>query len=110
MWMEAAGGPKWEKLLTHIYPAAGRFAANDNSHSVDCLDQGVTYIKAKVNCQFDDFIKAALKDIDFALNLCPDMVRDASNSPLVVVQVTKFNCGGLALTISTSHSAMDGFT
>nr|XP_009757690.1 PREDICTED: deacetylvindoline O-acetyltransferase-like [Nicotiana sylvestris] len=98
------------KLLTHIYPAAGRFAANDNSHSVDCLDQGVTYIKAKVNCLFDDFIKAELKDIDLALKFCPDMVRDASNSPLVVVQVTKFNCGGLALTISTSHSAMDGFT
>uniref|UniRef100_M1B0D9 Anthocyanin acyltransferase n=2 Tax=Solanum tuberosum TaxID=4113 RepID=M1B0D9_SOLTU len=31
-------------------------------------------------------------------------------SPIVTIQVTKFECGGLALSFSVSHPAIDGFT
>ncbi|KAH0654981.1 hypothetical protein KY285_029863 [Solanum tuberosum] len=100
------------KLLTHVYPASGRFASD--GQSINCHDEGVLYIKAKVDSQFCDFLKDAQKDIDLALNFCPKIDRSVSNlsiTPLVVVQVTEFACGtGLALSLSTEHAVIDGFT
>ncbi|KAM3360725.1 salutaridinol 7-O-acetyltransferase-like [Capsicum galapagoense] len=99
------------KLLTHVYTAAGRFAVD--GQSIDCHDEGVLYIKAKVECKLDNFLKDAQKDIDLAMSFCPKIDRDASNlctTPLVVVQVTEFDCGGLALSVSTKHAVIDGFT
>ncbi|KAK4713115.1 hypothetical protein R3W88_019022 [Solanum pinnatisectum] len=100
------------KLLTHVYPASGRFASD--GQSINCHDEGVLYIKAKVDSQFCDFIKDARKDIDLALNFCPKINRNDSNlctTPLVVVQVTEFACGtGIALSMSTEHAVIDGFT
>ncbi|KAK6774223.1 hypothetical protein RDI58_029462 [Solanum bulbocastanum] len=36
------------KVLAHVYPAAGRY--DKDECSILCLDQGVSYTKAKVNC------------------------------------------------------------
>ncbi|XP_060209480.1 acetyl-CoA-benzylalcohol acetyltransferase-like [Lycium barbarum] len=101
------------RVLTHVYPLAGRFAEDESS--VLCLDQGVTYIKATVNCHLDDFLERAHKDLDLALPFWPHGIMEVDDTnifvtPLMVVQVTTFECGGLALSISTSHPAMDGFT
>ncbi|KAH0649922.1 hypothetical protein KY284_029834 [Solanum tuberosum] len=77
------------KLLTHVYPASGRFASD--GQSINCHDEGVLYIKAKVDSQFCDFLKDAQKDIDLALSFCPKIDHSVSNlsiTPLVVVQVT----------------------
>ncbi|XP_069142912.1 salutaridinol 7-O-acetyltransferase-like [Solanum lycopersicum] len=100
------------KLLSHVYPASGRFSCD--GQSINCHDEGVLYIKAKVDSQFCDFLKDAQKDIDLALNFCPKINRNDSNlsiTPLVVVQVTEFACGkGLALCVSSEHAVIDGFT
>lgn len=100
------------KLLSHVYPASGRFSSD--GQSINCHDEGVLYIKAKVDSQFCDFLKDAQKDIDLALNFCPKVDRNDSNlsmTPLVVVQVTEFACGkGLALCVSSEHAVIDGFT
>ncbi|KAH0649921.1 hypothetical protein KY284_029833 [Solanum tuberosum] len=100
------------KLLTHVYPASGRFASD--GQSINCHDEGVLYIKAKVDSQFCDFLNDAQKDIDLALFFCPKINCNDSNlsiTPLVVVQVTEFSCGtGLALSLSTEHAVFDGFT
>ncbi|XP_069142914.1 acetyl-CoA-benzylalcohol acetyltransferase-like [Solanum lycopersicum] len=100
------------KLLTHVYPASGRFSSD--AQSINCHDEGLLYIKAKVDSQFCDFLKDAQKDIDLALNFCPKINRNDSNlslTPLVVVQVTEFACGkGLALSLSAEHAVIDGFT
>ncbi|WMV36731.1 hypothetical protein MTR67_030116 [Solanum verrucosum] len=89
-----------------------RFASD--GQSINCHDEGVLYIKAKVDSQFCDFLNDAQKDIDLALNFCPKIDRSVSNlsiTPLVVVQVTEFACGtGLALSLSTEHAVIDGFT
>ncbi|KAK4354862.1 hypothetical protein RND71_027056 [Anisodus tanguticus] len=101
------------RILSHVYPAAGRLSKD--RCSVDCLDQGVTFIKAKVNCQFDDFMDQVKKDLNLALLFFPQGIQDLNDmnfdttSP-VVAQVTKFQCGGIALSISASHPMMDGFT
>ncbi|KAK6774669.1 hypothetical protein RDI58_029908 [Solanum bulbocastanum] len=101
------------RILTHLYPLAGRFAEDESS--ILCLDQGVTYIKATVNCKLDDFLQQANKDLDLALSFWPQGIMDVDDTnlfvtPVMVVQATTFECGGLALAISHAHPAMDGYT
>lgn len=101
-------------VLTHVYPAAGRY--DDNAEcSILCLDQGVSYTKAKVNCKLGNFLEKTRKDLSVATLFGPHENKnmDQNNfmvSPIVIIQVTKFECGGLALSFSVSHPAMDGFT
>ncbi|MCD9559058.1 hypothetical protein HAX54_016787 [Datura stramonium] len=55
------------RILTHVYPAAGRFA--QDKCSIICQDQGVTLIKAKVNrCMDDEFLQQAHNNLDLALD------------------------------------------
>ncbi|KAM3289296.1 vinorine synthase-like [Capsicum chacoense] len=101
------------RVLTHVYPAAGRLS-NDGL-SIDCLDQGVKFIKAKVNCQFNDFINQVQNDLNLAPLFFPEDIQDLKDvdfdtTPPMVVQVTEFECGGIAVSISASHPVMDGFT
>nr|XP_016437916.1 PREDICTED: acetyl-CoA-benzylalcohol acetyltransferase-like [Nicotiana tabacum] len=101
------------RILTHIYPVAGRFT-EDNS-LIHCADQGVKFVKAKVNCKLNDFFEKAHKDVNLALSCWPQDTWDVDETnlfiiPISIVQVTKFNCGGMALSMSHAHTAMDGFT
>ncbi|XP_016487387.1 limonoid 21-O-acetyltransferse [Nicotiana tabacum] len=102
------------KTLTHVYPSAGRI--NKDRRVVDCLDQGVEFIIAKVNCQLEDFLEQARNDIDLANHFWPQGIKDVDDNydfaitPLVFVQVTRFECGGLALSVAAEHIAIDGFT
>ncbi|TMW91778.1 hypothetical protein EJD97_013909 [Solanum chilense] len=101
-------------VLTHVYPAAGRYDDKDEC-SILCLDQGVSYTKAKVNCKLDNFLVKTRKDFSLATLFWPHVNKyvDENNfmlSPIVTIQVTKFECGGLALSFSVSHPAIDGFT
>ncbi|XP_004243480.1 acetyl-CoA-benzylalcohol acetyltransferase [Solanum lycopersicum] len=101
------------KILTHVYPAAGRY--DKDECSILCLDQGVSYTKAKVNCKLYNFLEKSRKDLSLAALFCPHVNKyiDKTNlmvSPIVTAQVTEFECGGLAVSLSFSHPAMDGFS
>ncbi|WMV59722.1 hypothetical protein MTR67_053107 [Solanum verrucosum] len=101
------------KILTHVYPAAGRY--DKDECSILCLDQGVSYTKAKVNCKLDNFLEKTRKDLGLAGLFWPHENKnvDETNlkvSPIVIAQVTEFECGGLAISLSGSHPAMDGFS
>ncbi|KAG5570116.1 hypothetical protein H5410_059882 [Solanum commersonii] len=101
------------KILTHVYPAAGRY--DKDECSILCLDQGVSYAKAKVNCKLDNFLEKTRKDLSLASLFWPHVNKniDKTNSmvsPIVTAQVTEFECGGLAVSLSGSHPAMDGFS
>ncbi|XP_049399457.1 acetyl-CoA-benzylalcohol acetyltransferase-like [Solanum stenotomum] len=101
------------KILTHVYPAAGRYEKDECS--ILCLDQGVSYTKAKVNCKLDHFLEKTRKDLSLASLFWPHVNKniDKTNlmvSPIVTAQVTVFECGGLAVSLSGSHPAMDGFS
>ncbi|WMV36870.1 hypothetical protein MTR67_030255 [Solanum verrucosum] len=98
------------KVLTHVYPAVGRY--DKEECSILCLDQGVPYTNAKVNCKLDNFLEKAHKDLNLAALFWPHENKnvDQNNfmvSPIVTIQVTKFECGGLALSFSVSHPAID---
>uniref|UniRef100_M1DQQ9 Anthocyanin acyltransferase n=1 Tax=Solanum tuberosum TaxID=4113 RepID=M1DQQ9_SOLTU len=95
------------KILTHVYPVAGRF--HENKSSIICQDQGVTLIKAKFNRRMnDEFLQQAHE-------FWPHGIKDVNTTnlfmtPIMFVQITIFQCGGIALSTSTSHPAIDGWT
>ncbi|KAL3825727.1 hypothetical protein ACJIZ3_021756 [Penstemon smallii] len=70
------------KTLTRFYPLAGK--VKDSRH-IDCDDDRVYYIEAK--------IKHRLPSISS-----------------VMVQVTEFDCGGIAIGLYTSHKIIDGYS
>ncbi|XP_059277488.1 acyltransferase Pun1-like [Lycium ferocissimum] len=101
------------RVLTHVYPIAGRFT--DDFCSINCLDQGVKLVKANVNSKLDDFLEQAHKDVNAAVLCWPHDTWDVNEdnlaiTPLVIIQVTKFECGGIALSMSHAHIAMDGYS
>ncbi|KAJ8551502.1 hypothetical protein K7X08_021517 [Anisodus acutangulus] len=101
------------RVLTHVYPIAGRFT--DDFCSISCLDQGVKLVTANVNSKLDDFLEQAHKDVNVAVLCWPHDTWDVDKdnlviTPLVIIQVTKFECGGIALSMSHAHIAMDGFS
>ncbi|XP_009782261.1 limonoid 21-O-acetyltransferse [Nicotiana tabacum] len=101
------------RVLIHVYPIAGRFT--EDFCSINCLDQGVKFVRANVNSKLDDFLEQAHKDVNAALLCWPHdtWTVDEGNlaiTPLVIVQVTRFECGGIALSMSHAHIAMDGFS
>uniref|UniRef100_M1BIY2 Anthocyanin acyltransferase n=2 Tax=Solanum tuberosum TaxID=4113 RepID=M1BIY2_SOLTU len=75
----------------------------------------VSYTKAKVNCKLDNLLEKTRKDLGLAGLFWPHENKnvDETNlmvSPIVIAQVTEFECGGLAISLSGSHPAMDGFS
>lgn len=91
-------------VLTRFYPLAGRVKEN---FWIDCSDQGVAYKEAKVSCLLKDILEkpdpAALR------KLLPVAVEspEAATSFLLLVQVSFFECGGLAVGVCISHKITD---
>ncbi|XP_071719272.1 pelargonidin 3-O-(6-caffeoylglucoside) 5-O-(6-O-malonylglucoside) 4'''-malonyltransferase-like [Rutidosis leptorrhynchoides] len=98
-----------EKTLKLFPPLAGRYVAA--THAVDCNDQGVDFIQAKVNMKLEDIVgcEANLRLVNELVPLQPGEV-DQVNDPLLAIQVTAFECGGIALGVSISHRIADAST
>ncbi|GMH23889.1 hypothetical protein Nepgr_025732 [Nepenthes gracilis] len=91
------------KTLTKFYPLAGRIK---NNVVIDCNDEGISFIEARVNCVVLDF----LKDPTFELqsHLIPSMTLHTDQvTEMVQVQVTIFHCGGIAIGACFCHRIMD---
>ncbi|KAL7184998.1 hypothetical protein ACSBR2_027023 [Camellia fascicularis] len=92
------------KTLTHFYPLAGRLRDN---LSVDCNDEGADYLEARVtNCGVSNILERL--DVEEMYQLFTTIPTDVYNSPLLLVQVNFFPCGGMAVCVSTSHKIVDG--
>ncbi|KAL7185000.1 hypothetical protein ACSBR2_027025 [Camellia fascicularis] len=92
------------KTLTHFYPLAGRLRDN---LSVDCNDEGADYLEARVtNCRVSNILERL--DVEEMYQLFTTIPTDVYNSPLLLVQVNFFPCGGMAVCVSTSHKIVDG--
>nr|XP_043631008.1 pelargonidin 3-O-(6-caffeoylglucoside) 5-O-(6-O-malonylglucoside) 4'''-malonyltransferase-like [Erigeron canadensis] len=100
-----------EKILTRFYPVAGRYVKETNI--IDCNDEGVEFIDAQINIKLDDFLDSKDNDkfidefIPSKFGLGFDMHNDSS---LITIQVTTFECGGVAIGISGSHLLFDAST
>ncbi|ONI12058.1 hypothetical protein PRUPE_4G141500 [Prunus persica] len=95
------------ETLTHFYPFAGKFQYNV---SISCNDHGTAFSEAQVNCP----ILKILDKPDFGIlrKLLPTDIAStqADTGYLLLVQANFFECGGLAIGVSSSHIISDAYT
>lgn len=100
------------KVLVHFYPLAGRLRCLRGGRlELNCNSAGVELVEAE-----SDAILADLGDFSPSpefnrLFPCIDY-KDTSleDLPLLYVQLTKFRCGGISLSLSVSHAVVDGLS
>ncbi|KAK1437735.1 hypothetical protein QVD17_03533 [Tagetes erecta] len=95
------------KILPRFYPLAGRYM--DEVYTIDCNDEGVEFIHAKVNIKLQDILVSTDANVKFVDEFVPSMTRDATY-PLLAIQVTMFECGGMTLGVSSPHKIVDAST
>ncbi|CAA0822766.1 HXXXD-type acyl-transferase family protein [Striga hermonthica] len=86
--------------LTSFFPFAGRLLKD--SSTVDCNDAGAELSVARVTGLCLDEAARDPHDLAKYLPACP---TDSSSSPLLLVQLNFFSCGGLAIAVRFSHIA-----
>lgn len=110
------GGDKSNQLkkslsetLAKYYPFAGRIR---DRVSIDCNDDGVTFIEARIkNIELSEILehpKDEVLDLLFTDNL--QWNDDSNINVLLAVQVSFFDCGGMAVGICMSHKIADTST
>ncbi|XAR63439.1 Vinorine synthase [Bertholletia excelsa] len=90
-----------EIVLAKFYPLAGRV---EEDHT-DCNDEGVPYIESRVNYRLSQVIgESRLAKLN---KLLPYTDWEESHDLALVVQVNFFECGGVAIGISSNHKVFD---
>ncbi|KAH7521765.1 stemmadenine O-acetyltransferase [Ziziphus jujuba] len=95
------------ETLTLFYPLAGRIKTHD---SIVCNDEGVEFFKAQANFPLSKILeKPNTYFLRKFLAAEPESIQ-ARTGALLLVQVTFFQCGGMAIGISSSHKIGDAST
>ncbi|KAJ9689048.1 hypothetical protein PVL29_014610 [Vitis rotundifolia] len=99
------------EALVIFYPLAGRLHWIGGGRLVlECNALGALLIAVESDAKIDDFgdfrptqeIRALIPSVDYN--------KPIHELPLVLVQVTKFSCGGISLGLGTSHIMTDGLS
>lgn len=93
------------KILSTYYPYAGRL--KDNT-VVDCNDTGAEFIEVQISCPISQTLNwhnSAVEDLLFPQGL---PWSNSADRGLVVVQLSYFSCGGIAISMCISHKIGDG--
>ncbi|KAJ0804351.1 putative transferase [Helianthus annuus] len=93
------------KTLTQFYPLAGRYV--EESQYVDCNDEGVEFIQANVNVKLENILGPEV-NILFLEEFIP--LETKPQEVVLTIQLTTFECGGVALGVSATHSVVDAST
>ncbi|GFY91645.1 hypothetical protein Acr_08g0000410 [Actinidia rufa] len=92
------------QTLTRYYPFAGKI--KEVHLSVEWNDVRVYYVEARVNSHLSPDTRLT----HGLLPREPINIEPKAGSNVATVQVNFFKCGGIALTMCTSHKIMDGLT
>ncbi|KAI3449126.1 hypothetical protein Pfo_005791 [Paulownia fortunei] len=95
--------------LTSFYPLAGRI---EDNFVVDCNDAGVEFIDARVHVQLMDAIQEPnMEELKQYLPVDPPTAgvlgEGTSTKTLFLVQITFFDCGGIAVGMCFPHQIAD---
>ncbi|XP_050211586.1 stemmadenine O-acetyltransferase-like [Mercurialis annua] len=95
------------ETLSRFYPLAGRIK---DSLSVDCNDEGVCYVEARVkNISLSEFLdRPDLCSMGKLLPLFVSLPTETTGSFAIKIQETTFACGGLAIGFFVCHTVCDG--
>ncbi|KAG8373925.1 hypothetical protein BUALT_Bualt11G0075900 [Buddleja alternifolia] len=97
------------EVLGHFYPLAGRLRWIDGARlELECNNQGVHLIQASCEAKLED-LGDFTPSPDFR-HLIPQVnyLAPIEEIPLLLVQLTKFQCGGITLSYTISHAVADG--
>ncbi|XP_059276341.1 methanol O-anthraniloyltransferase-like [Lycium ferocissimum] len=100
------------KTLVFYYPLAGRIIEGPNRKlMVNCNGEGVLFVEADANVELEklgESIKPPCPYLDLLLHNVPGS-DGIIGCPLLLVQVTRFSCGGFAIGIRFNHTMMDAY-
>ncbi|KAL2488597.1 HXXXD-type acyl-transferase family protein [Forsythia ovata] len=100
------------KTLVYYYPFAGRIIEGDNRKLiVDCNGKGVLFVVADANIKIEQLGDNILPPCPFMEEFLHDVPGSGGiiGCPLLLIQVTRFICGGFALGIRVNHTMADGY-
>ncbi|XP_078443605.1 HXXXD-type acyl-transferase family protein [Wolffia australiana] len=98
-----------EALVT-FYPMAGRLSLDDDGRvEINCTGEGVLFVEATTDMAVSDFGDFAPTPDLKRLIPAVDYSGEISSFPLLVLQLTRFACGGVALGVGMQHHVADGF-
>ncbi|OMO81445.1 Transferase [Corchorus olitorius] len=94
------------KTLPYFYPLAGRITSDEMF--VDCNDEGIPFLEARVNCSLSDVIE---NPVPSELNkLLPfDLYGDVGEFPMGI-QSNIFECGGIGIGLCITHKIVDALS
>ncbi|KAE9602697.1 hypothetical protein Lal_00049792 [Lupinus albus] len=102
------------KVLVHYYPLAGRLGiSSEGKLVVNCTGEGVMFVEAEANnCMIDDIGDMNNPDLANLGKLVYDIpgARNILEIPPLIIQVTKFKCGGFVLGVNVNHCMNDGLS
>ncbi|KAI8570288.1 hypothetical protein RHMOL_Rhmol01G0022800 [Rhododendron molle] len=97
------------KALTIFYPLAGRLQRTGRGRlEVNCNSMGVLFLETESEAKISDFGDFTPTSETRALIPSVDYNKPIDELPLLLVQVTKFSCGGISLGLGISHVLADG--
>ncbi|KAL3745921.1 hypothetical protein ACJRO7_014940 [Eucalyptus globulus] len=97
------------RMLVPFYPLAGRLRWLEGGRlRLECNAMGVCFIEAESEGELNDLGDFSPRPEFEQLVPSVDYTKPIHELPLLLVQVTKFKCGGLTLSFSMSHAVADG--
>ncbi|GMI93638.1 hydroxycinnamoyl-CoA shikimate/quinate hydroxycinnamoyl transferase [Hibiscus trionum] len=97
------------KVLVPFYPVAGRLGLDQSGRlEITCNAEGALFVEAETSSVMEHLI-GDFTDNSQVFRLVPQVnySREMSSYPLLLVQVTKFKCGGVCLGIGFQHTLGD---
>ncbi|KAK8714893.1 hypothetical protein V6N13_042238 [Hibiscus sabdariffa] len=91
--------------LVYFYPLAGRMM--EDQSFVDCNDEGIPFVEARVKCQLSDVLNNPVpKELN---KLLPFEIHGVKQL-LLGVQFNVFDCGGIGVGVCVSHKIGDALS
>ncbi|CAL4932213.1 unnamed protein product [Urochloa decumbens] len=100
------------EALVYYYPIAGRLReVAGGKLVVDCTAEGVVFVEADADVRLEEFGKPLLPPYPCVEELLCDAgeTRAVIGKPLVLMQVTRLECGGFVIGFHMCHNIADGF-
>ncbi|KAK6153790.1 hypothetical protein DH2020_013429 [Rehmannia glutinosa] len=98
------------RAMVEFYPIAGRLQMDNNGRiEINCNGEGLLFMEAEADGEMGDLGDFGPKP---ELGLIPtvDYSLGISTYPIVLLQVTRFKCGGVCLGVGYEHHISDGYS
>ncbi|KAK6153792.1 hypothetical protein DH2020_013431 [Rehmannia glutinosa] len=98
------------RALVEFYPIAGRLKQDNNGRiEINCNGEGVLFVEAEADGEMDGLGDFGPKP-DLRLIPTVDYSLGISTYSMLLLQVTRFKCGGVCLGVANEHLVSDGYS